>query len=1117
MNPTDLLSVDLLPIVELGLGDDRLRVAIDAQPQTLPLVPGCADVQFARVGQIGHRGRFPRSHEWEKLLSSLPPGEELLWVVRKHEGAFELFLGHKMNREVVAQSGEVVERRRSFRALLQLFSRRVFPESQLKELSTGQTSDLLRDTVEMAGKQVVVVSGMPSPKAQEESEHFVRRDDALDLWASLNDVLEPFLDEEPFTIVFSLCRARDEEVRDRLAFVLAARDFLAPHIKRQRTLSANEQTGTQATEGTTTTHGTSQQEQRGLVPRLIQMLAGSNPNMLKGTLKRQRVWERRAEPQADGNVSRYVQTLGKDMGDVLKAEGQKWLHPYRFAMDAGVGYQHSEAISLSTTTSRSEQFGESVALNELNAQFELRDKSLTLESELLRTGSGTGAFHSGAMIYASSRALARRIGQSIMATLSGAKTHVRPFQVITCLGPHVDAHLTHQGAAHEVFPGFPILSTHVAAQLLLTPEADLPGVRLRRNVFYGQPEQPRSTGQSEGASTVRLGATAFFGSFVQFGDFPPQRARAIPESEFRVPAEDLMSHLLITGTTGSGKTLRAVEILTGLNPREFQIVVIESAKQVFRNRLRREGVGTRVFTLGESREQPLRINPFFFEKGTSLKRHISVLSDALADLLPVEALIAPKLREAVQRAYTGKGWNIEAATFDGAGEPAYPSVLDLHREATRLAHTLRYSTEINANYLGALTGRTGLFLDELYQDIFAWDGDRALNDLFGDDDVIVEMDALPPSEIQMPGFILAVLLERLRARQARDGGTRRRLVLVIEEAHNLLNRKHESVRSERESGQGGHLLDQLVLLLQEGRELRLGVVVIDQSPASLADAVLKNTNTKLVHRIGDSEEAQLVGSCLGLRDEEWRDLHELDDGECIVKGKRPGKPVKLTRFPLPAEPARLMLRSGAPPNYTRATRLLDAVCRRDCEPAGLNTMADELISACCGRLDLLTYVVRKFALERALDAQRGKPEFEWSEPRLPESLGEVRGWLAEYAGESGAWSEGRARFARLVADLLSGLDVSPTDSGAGDTWWSGPLKDFERGLAADPTWSDNAARAELCGLLEQWAWLRPDCGATAGVRERLRLLARLTEPRLRAIESVLRARTDVIADAAARG
>ncbi len=1069
MNPPDALSINLLPIIELGLGDDRLQVAIDAEPQTLPLVPGCADVQFARVGQIGHRGRFPRSHEWEKLLSSLPPGEELLWVVRKHEGAFELFLGHKINREVVAQSGEVRERRRSFRALLQHFSRRVFPESQLKELSTEETSDVLRDTVEMARKQVVVVSGMPSPKAQEEGEHFVRRDDALDLWASLNDVLEPFLHEEPFTIVFTLCRARDEEVRDRLDFVLAARDFLAPHIKRQRALSANEQTGTQIGEGKATADGTVRQEQRGLIPNFLQKLFGSNPKT------------------------------------------SNW------AMRPGEGVQRSITISLNTTTSYSKQLGESVTLNELNAQFELRDKSLTLESELLRTGSGTGAFHSGAMIYASDPALARRIGQSIMATLSGAKTHVRPFQAIAYSGPHVDMHLTHQGPAHVVFPGFSILSTHVAAQLLLTPEADLPGVRLRRNVFYGQPEQPRSTGQSDGASTVWLGATAFFGSFVQFADFSPQRARATPESEFRVPAEDLMSHLLITGTTGSGKTLRAVEVLNGLNPREFQIVVIESAKQVFRNRLRREGVNTRIFTLGESREQPLRINPFFFEKDTSLKRHISVLSDALADLLPVEALIAPKLREAVQRAYTGKGWNIEAATFDGAGEPVYPSVLDLHREATRLAHTLRYSAEINANYLGALTGRTGLFLDELYQDIFAWDGDRALDDLFGDDDVIIEMDALPPSEIQMPGFILSVLLERLRARQARDGGTRRRMVLVIEEAHNLLNRKHESARSERESGQGGHLLDQLVLLLQEGRELRLGVVVIDQSPASLADAVLKNTNTKLVHRIGDSQEAELVGSCLGLRDEEWRDLHELDDGECIVKGKRPGKPVKLTQFPLPAEPAILVLRGGSPPNYTRATRLLDALRHGDYETAGLDTMAVELISACCGRLDLLSYVVRKFTLERALDEQRGKPEFELSEPRLPESLGEVRDWLAEFAGESGAWSEGRARFARLVADLLSGLDVSPSDSGAGDTWWSGPLKDFERGLAADPTWSEDAARDELCGLLEQWAWLRPDSVAAAGVRERLRLLARLTEPRLRAIESVLRARTDVVADGAARG
>jgi hypothetical protein len=453
-------------------------------------------------------------------------------------------------------------------------------------------------------------------------------------------------------------------------------------------------------------------------------------------------------------------------------------------------------------------------------------------------------------------------------------------------------------------------SRHIAALFLPLPESDLPGLKTKRNVFYGKPNPVDSTTQEKNESEtpdkpkkpepkmVWLGELAHLRSGFE-SKYSGFTDRNKSNSRFEIPAVDLTSHILIAGTTGSGKTQRAAAILNQLPSDSFQVVVIESAKKTYRTLLQREGVNRRILELGGEGERSLRLNPFFFEPGTHLRRHISILSDALADLLPVEALVGPKIREAIQNCYENYCWDIQTGEFRGDGPQTYPTMADLHLEVMAVATSLNYSAEMNSNYKGALLGRTRLFIDSLYQDIFGWGGDQSLNDLFGDGDVIIEMDSLPPSEAKMPSFVLSVLLERMRARQEllRKAGKGKDLLIVIEEAHNLLDRRLEAERPGTEMGSGGFLLKQIVRILQEGRETGLGVMVVDQSPASLADAVIRNTNTKIIMRISDSEEAEKIGSTLGLTKEESRDLHDLEDGEAVIKVKNAGKALKLAPMP----------------------------------------------------------------------------------------------------------------------------------------------------------------------------------------------------------------------------
>jgi len=499
-----------------------------------------------------------------------------------------------------------------------------------------------------------------------------------------------------------------------------------------------------------------------------------------------------------------------------------------------------------------------------------------------------GGYYGCAMVYASDRHASRRIGKALAAVLSGSKSHLRPIQILAFEGEGCMFQLNRNIATHKLLAqGGVFLETldcEQAGRLLLLPDAELPGLNMRRSVFYGRPDM--KDGQEDGKS-VEIGTLAFARKTI-VNQLDKSGAKSSAEQSdrrgrFRLTSKELCSHLLLVGTTGSGKTVRAATILDRIPKGTFRVVVLETAKKTYRDLLRRGGKTPRVFTLGDSRHQPLRFNPFYFDPGTSLKQHISVLSDAMAELLPTEALIAPKLREAAELCYRQCGWDIESGHMLGTGAPVYPDMIRFNLAVLDICKTFEdYGPEVRANYKGALMNRARIFIDDLYQDIFAMDGNLPVAELFGED-TIIEMEEMPPSEINMPAFIVSLVLQRLRAYrfdiQAKAGVLERAgrkdelaalhaahppVLLVIEEAHNVLHRKFEQERSEREAGKGKRLVEQVGRLMMEGRALGIGVMVVDQSPKNLADAVIANTNTKLVFRQEDGDEVEAIGKAIGI-------------------------------------------------------------------------------------------------------------------------------------------------------------------------------------------------------------------------------------------------------------
>jgi len=464
-----------------------------------------------------------------------------------------------------------------------------------------------------------------------------------------------------------------------------------------------------------------------------------------------------------------------------------------------------------------------------------------------------------------------------------------------------------------------------------------------------------------------------------------------------------------------------------------------------------------------------------------LKRHIAVLSDALAELMPTEAMIAPLMRKAVEASYIERGWDIERGLPTRDRSASWPSVLDFAAHVRQVAQTLNYGPEVTANYRGALESRAALFVDATFQDIFAHGGNVPVDELFPiEHDAIVEVEDLPPSEVDIRAFVMTLLLSRLRAVQAARGsqplvsepsprlleapvipsapnGERtttllqvvdehlrslrqkaktdskrlvksgdvsvngvvatkayrrvsqddrvmvggvqvwprsvelasstsfgaplpskstprehlvqvatgpRRWLIVVEEAHNVLDRSFEVRRPSDESNAGRSLLRCIDRLLQEGREMELGVMVIDQSPASLARSVISNTGTKVVMRLEDGAEMEEIGRALGLEEDAWKKLGYLQEGEAIIKASFMDAPVKTARFNKttsgPSEYERTD--TGSVPRYADLGELWSGVLTgaRRPDPAWLQ----EGLSTADGRVDLAAFVGVKGLLEQ---------------------------------------------------------------------------------------------------------------------------------------------------------
>ena len=134
------------------------------------------------------------------------------------------------------------------------------------------------------------------------------------------------------------------------------------------------------------------------------------------------------------------------------------------------------------------------------------------------------------------------------------------------------------------------------------------------------------------------------------------------------------------------------------------------------------------------------------------------------------------------------------------------------------------------------------------------------------------------------GFILARLSAVIKDEHRKNPNYQH--ITLIEEAHRLLAKVEYG-----DSGSKKTAVETFTDLLAEVRKYGEGLIVVDQIPNKLAPEVLKNTNTKIIHKILAKDDKEAVGDTMLMDDKQKEYLSALTVGNAIVFSEYTDKPV----------------------------------------------------------------------------------------------------------------------------------------------------------------------------------------------------------------------------------
>lgn len=147
-----------------------------------------------------------------------------------------------------------------------------------------------------------------------------------------------------------------------------------------------------------------------------------------------------------------------------------------------------------------------------------------------------------------------------------------------------------------------------------------------------------------------------------------------------------------------------------------------------------------------------------------------------------------------------------------------------------------------------------------------------------DENVIIDLSRVGSTETK--SLIMGMLVLKLQEYRMTHTDSLNNIlkhVTVLEEAHNILKRTSNE-QSMEDSNLVGKSVEMIANGIAEMRTYGEGFIIADQAPGLMDMAVIRNTNTKIIMRLPDFSDRELVGKSANLNDDQITELAKLPKG-----------------------------------------------------------------------------------------------------------------------------------------------------------------------------------------------------------------------------------------------
>ena len=356
----------------------------------------------------------------------------------------------------------------------------------------------------------------------------------------------------------------------------------------------------------------------------------------------------------------------------------------------------------------------------------------------------------------------------------------------------------------------------------------------------------------------------------------------------------LASHTFITGSTGSGKSNTVYQMLAEAYKNGIPFLVIEPAKGEYKDVFSKYG-DISVYGTNPSKTPLLRIDPFSFPDDVHVLEHIDRLVEIFNVCWPMYAAMPAVLKSAVERSYLDCGWDL-MSSVNKYDDRLFPCFANVARNIKEIIDTSEYDKENKGAYKGSLLTRLQSLSTGINGLIFS--ADELTGKQLFDSNVIIDLSRVGASETKSLIMGMLVLkLQEYRISESSAMNSTLRHITVLEEAHNILRRT--SIEQPTESSNiMGKSVEMIANAIAEMRTYGEGFIIADQAPGLMDMSVIRNTNTKIIMRLPDRGDRELVGKAANLNDDQIDELAKLPCGVAAVYQNEWIQPVlcKVTKY-----------------------------------------------------------------------------------------------------------------------------------------------------------------------------------------------------------------------------